>query len=157
VAERCARRGYNILTSTPPDEAAVVLKPHRAISREPGSPELLAGIIRYVVVADTDERAQRNRRSRLSELVRQFPQPVSKIRDRPLIRHAPDDVYRSDRKRNRNRRVPATVLRVLQAHAQQSDANYLVGQFVFGDMKHADAARSIELFARDVMPQLLES
>ncbi|HEY5349160.1 MAG TPA: LLM class flavin-dependent oxidoreductase, partial [Candidatus Lustribacter sp.] len=56
-AERCARRGFNILTLNAPDEAAAVLAPHRALSREPGSAELLAGIVRFVVVADTDAAA----------------------------------------------------------------------------------------------------
>jgi alkanesulfonate monooxygenase SsuD/methylene tetrahydromethanopterin reductase-like flavin-dependent oxidoreductase (luciferase family) len=156
-AERCARRGYNILTSTPPGEAAVVLKPHRAISREPGSPELLAGIIRYIVVADNDAAALEIAQAAYPSWYDSFHNLFRKYGTGPLYGTRPTTFTEAIANGTGIAGSPATVLRVLQAHAQQSDANYLVGQFVFGDMKHADAARSIELFARDVMPQLLES
>jgi hypothetical protein len=32
--------------------------------------------------------------------------------------------------------------------------NYLVGQFCFGDLTEAEVGRSVDLFARDVMPAL---
>ncbi|MGH7715680.1 MAG: LLM class flavin-dependent oxidoreductase [Vulcanimicrobiaceae bacterium] len=41
-AERCARRGINVLTLSAPDAAARALAPHRAIAREAGSPDLMA-------------------------------------------------------------------------------------------------------------------
>jgi hypothetical protein len=34
-------------------------------------------------------------------------------------------------------------------------ANYLVGQFVFGDMSLAESMKSIELFTTKVMPELV--
>ncbi|MGH7715679.1 MAG: hypothetical protein ACREML_06730, partial [Vulcanimicrobiaceae bacterium] len=43
-----------------------------------------------------------------------------------------------------------TVWRFLDAQARRTDSNYVVGQFAFGDMKHDDTVRSIELFARNV-------
>jgi hypothetical protein len=36
----------------------------------------------------------------------------------------------------------------------EAGADYFVGQFAFGDLPLAETARSIELFARDVMPAL---
>jgi alkanesulfonate monooxygenase SsuD/methylene tetrahydromethanopterin reductase-like flavin-dependent oxidoreductase (luciferase family) len=154
-AERCARRGYNILTSTPPDEAAVVLAPHRAISRNSGSPELLAGIIRYIVVADTDERAREIAQAAYPSWYDSFHNLFRKYGTGPLYGARPTTFAQAIANGTGIAGSPETVLRVLNAHAQQTDANYLVGQFVFGDMKHTDAARSIKLFASVVMPQLL--
>jgi len=39
----------------------------------------------------------------------------------------------------------------------QSDANYLVGQFAFGDMSSEEVQRSVGLFISEVMPHLSES
>jgi hypothetical protein len=36
----------------------------------------------------------------------------------------------------------------------QTKANYLVGQFAFGDISLAESLRSLELFAAHVMPSL---
>jgi hypothetical protein len=35
---------------------------------------------------------------------------------------------------------------------RETGINYLLGQMVFGTMRYADAATSLRLFAREVMP-----
>lgn len=154
-AERCAHRGYNVLTSTAPDEAAEVLKPHRAISRAPGSQELLAGIIRYIVVADTDEAALEIAAAAYPSWYDSFHNLFRKYGTGPIYGARPATFKDAIANGTGIAGDPKTVLDVLRAHAHQTDANYLVGQFVFGDMKLAEAARSIELFATEVMPQLV--
>ena len=156
-AERYARRGYNILTSTPPDEAAAVLGPHRAIARERGGPELLGGIIRYIVVADTDAAALEIATAAYPSWYDSFHNLFRKYGTGP--RYGARAVTFGETIANGTGIAgsPDTVLRALQAHADQADANYVVGQFAFGNMTYADAAHSIELFASDVMPQLLEA
>ena len=49
---------------------------------------------------------------------------------------------------------PATVRQFLQAQVDESAANYLVGQFAFGDLSLAESLRSVELFRNQVMPKL---
>jgi alkanesulfonate monooxygenase SsuD/methylene tetrahydromethanopterin reductase-like flavin-dependent oxidoreductase (luciferase family) len=49
---------------------------------------------------------------------------------------------------------PAEVAAALQDHVTETGSNYVVGQFVFGDMTLAESLGSIELFATDVMPLL---
>jgi alkanesulfonate monooxygenase SsuD/methylene tetrahydromethanopterin reductase-like flavin-dependent oxidoreductase (luciferase family) len=49
---------------------------------------------------------------------------------------------------------PATVTEFLRAQVEIAAINYLVGQFAFGDMCYDEAGRSVELFARDVIPAL---
>jgi alkanesulfonate monooxygenase SsuD/methylene tetrahydromethanopterin reductase-like flavin-dependent oxidoreductase (luciferase family) len=49
---------------------------------------------------------------------------------------------------------PDTVRRFLQSQSAQSGANYLVGQFAFGDLSLAESLRSVALFKSDVMAGL---
>ena len=47
---------------------------------------------------------------------------------------------------------PETVRRFIAAEIDADDCNYFVPQMVFGDMTLKESLRSVELFARDVMP-----
>lgn len=49
---------------------------------------------------------------------------------------------------------PDTVRRFLQAQLDESAANYLVGQFAFGDLTLAESLRTVELFKSEVMARL---
>ena len=50
--------------------------------------------------------------------------------------------------------TPENVSAFLQSQLNVSAANYLVGQFAFGDLSLAESLRSVELFARLDMPAL---
>ena len=50
--------------------------------------------------------------------------------------------------------TPETVAKSLAPRIAESGINYVVGQFAFGDMSHAEAVRSVELFGTEVMPRL---
>ena len=47
---------------------------------------------------------------------------------------------------------PETVLNYLRAESARANVNYLVVQIAFGDLTPAEIARSVDLFARHVMP-----
>lgn len=47
---------------------------------------------------------------------------------------------------------PATVRAYVDRYAEESTANYFVGAFQWGDLTHAEALRSLQLFATEVMP-----
>jgi hypothetical protein len=49
---------------------------------------------------------------------------------------------------------PDTVRQFLQSQSAESGANYLVGQFAFGDLSLAESLRSVELFRSHVMSRL---
>jgi alkanesulfonate monooxygenase SsuD/methylene tetrahydromethanopterin reductase-like flavin-dependent oxidoreductase (luciferase family) len=49
---------------------------------------------------------------------------------------------------------PDTVAHFIRAQMEESQCNYLVGQFAFGDLSARELATSIDLFQRRVMPQL---
>jgi hypothetical protein len=50
---------------------------------------------------------------------------------------------------------PATVLRQLRECLPQWGGNYFVGVFAFGDLPPEKSLRSMELFAREVIPGLV--
>ncbi|MDA0364342.1 MAG: LLM class flavin-dependent oxidoreductase [Chloroflexi bacterium] len=47
---------------------------------------------------------------------------------------------------------PATVKQYVERYAAESGMNYFVGAFQWGDLTHAEAAHSLELFAQAVIP-----
>ncbi len=49
---------------------------------------------------------------------------------------------------------PETVRAFLATQLQHSGANYVVGQFCFGDLQLDEILQSVELFAAQVMPAL---
>jgi hypothetical protein len=46
------------------------------------------------------------------------------------------------------------VTNFLRAQVDESAANYLVGQFAFGDLMLEESLRSVALFHKHVMPEL---
>ena len=53
--------------------------------------------------------------------------------------------------------APATVARELAQVVRTAGINYLLLVFSFGDLRPAEAMRSMELFAAEVMPTLQRS
>jgi alkanesulfonate monooxygenase SsuD/methylene tetrahydromethanopterin reductase-like flavin-dependent oxidoreductase (luciferase family) len=51
--------------------------------------------------------------------------------------------------------TPATVLKQINSVIQESGMNYLLCIFSFGDLAPATAQRSLELFAREVLPSII--
>jgi alkanesulfonate monooxygenase SsuD/methylene tetrahydromethanopterin reductase-like flavin-dependent oxidoreductase (luciferase family) len=113
------------------------------------------GLLRFIVVAETDAEAERLAR-----------------RAYPKWHDAYDHLYRKHglvHERGEKTATyevtfangvrgicgaPAKVIRELRAQAEIAGVNYLVGQFCFGDLSEDEVARSIDLFAREVMPAL---
>ncbi len=154
-AERCAQRGINVLTLSTPAAAAAALAPHRAVSRAAGSAELLAGIVRFIVVAETDAAALAIAEAAYPRWHESFHTLYRKHNRGPVQGERPKTFAGVMERGTGIAGSPETVWRELDAQVRHTGSNYLAGQFAFGDMPHADAVRSVELFARDVMPRLL--
>jgi len=52
---------------------------------------------------------------------------------------------------------PATVARMIRSQMQEAGTNYFVAQFAFGDLTLSEVLRTVELFAREVMPALRDA
>ena len=149
-AERAARERINFITAHPVDAARAIMAAARAAA--PGATQLM-GLARFIVIAESDDEAlalARRAYPKWQQALTYLPRVFGYATRNP--RPAEFDAIR-----NGGRGVagaPATVAAELKAQLAESGANYCVGQFAFGDMSRDEALRSIELFARHVMPQL---
>ena len=155
-AERAARRGLNIVTNDMPENAGKIVARYRQVWRETQTSGPLAkmGLVRFIVVAETDAKAMDiARRSYLrwrSSFVYLSEMNGSKP-DSPLNVESFDVVV------NQGQAVagsPETVRAYLAAQLADSGANYMVGQFCFGDLSLDEILQSVGLFAAQVMPSL---
>ncbi len=52
---------------------------------------------------------------------------------------------------------PETVRDYVAHYAAESDCNYFVGSFQWGDVTHEEASRSLRLFVSEVMPYVADA
>jgi alkanesulfonate monooxygenase SsuD/methylene tetrahydromethanopterin reductase-like flavin-dependent oxidoreductase (luciferase family) len=155
-AERAARRNWNIVSLDSAADSRLFFDRYRQVAAaggpDAGAPAKL-GIGRFVVVAETDteavdaaRRAYRRWHESFTHLFRlagttpAHPRPTEFDRLAEAGQGVAGDV--------------ATVTRFVEAQCAESGANYFIGQFAFGDLSLAESVRSVELFARHIMPGL---
>jgi alkanesulfonate monooxygenase SsuD/methylene tetrahydromethanopterin reductase-like flavin-dependent oxidoreductase (luciferase family) len=112
------------------------------------------GVVRFIVVADSDARAMaiarraylrwRSSFTYLSELNGTMPESPLRVESFDQLISQGQAVAGS----------PETVRAQLALQLEDSRANYVVGQFCFGDLSFDEMQRSVELFATAVMPAL---
>ncbi|HUZ67665.1 MAG TPA: LLM class flavin-dependent oxidoreductase [Beijerinckiaceae bacterium] len=154
-AERAARQRLNTVSLDGAEETRLCIARYVETWRHAhgAAPVARMGLGRFVVVAETDQAALAiARRAYLvwhdsfSFLARKFDRPAQHPRP------ADFDTLAAQGKGIAGR--PETVAAALEKELVQSGANYFAGQFAFGDLTHAEAKRSVELFVKDVMPAL---
>jgi alkanesulfonate monooxygenase SsuD/methylene tetrahydromethanopterin reductase-like flavin-dependent oxidoreductase (luciferase family) len=155
-AERAARKGLHMVTNDMPANARTMIERYRTTWRglHGTGPLPKMGIVRFVVVADTDakaiaiaRRAYLKWRSSFTHLFRQHG----------TAPESPLNVDGFDRLVSQGQGIagsPETVRDFLARQIEDSGANYVVGQFCFGDLTLDEMLRSVELFAAEVMPEL---
>jgi alkanesulfonate monooxygenase SsuD/methylene tetrahydromethanopterin reductase-like flavin-dependent oxidoreductase (luciferase family) len=155
-AERAARKGLNVVTNDMPDNARAIMARYLQVWGEAqGSavpPKM--GIVRFIVIADSDSEALKIARraylrwrssfSYLSELNGTLPQSPLHAESYDALIHQGQAIAGS----------PDAVSEFLTRQFEDNPANYLVGQFCFGDLTLAEMLHSTELFAAHVMPAL---
>jgi len=155
-AERAARKGLNIVTNDMPANARAIVARYREVWSESQSAVVLPkmGVVRFIVVADTDETALTIARraylrwrasfTYLSELNGTLPESPLRVESFDALIGQGQAIAGS----------PDTVRAFLARQVEDSRANYIVGQFCFGDLTLGEMLRSVELFAAHVMPAL---
>jgi alkanesulfonate monooxygenase SsuD/methylene tetrahydromethanopterin reductase-like flavin-dependent oxidoreductase (luciferase family) len=154
-AERAARRNLHVVSLDPPDMTRLAIERYRACWRPPHSgaavPKL--GLGRFIVVGETDAQA-------LSLARRAYPvwhhsfTYLFRLRNHPQNHPRPADF---DALMERGQGIagsPATVTDFLTRQLAETQCNYVVGQFAFGDLTRQECLRSIGLFVSEVMPAL---
>ncbi len=155
-AERAARKGLSIVTNDMPDSTRAIVKRYRQIWSEAQGGAALPkmGMVRFIVVADTDDKAMAIARraylrwrasfTYLSELNGTLPQSPLRVDSFDTLIKQGQGIAGS----------PDTVRAFLGKQVEDSGVNYIVGQFCFGDLTLDEMLRSVDLFGKHVMPTL---
>jgi len=155
-AERAARKGLNIVTNDMPANARAIVARYREVWSEAQSAATLPkmGVVRFIVVADTDDAALAIARraylrwrasfTYLSQLNGTLPESPLRVESFDALIGQGQAVAGS----------PETVRGFLARQVEDTRANYIVGQFCFGDLTLDEMLHSVELFAVHVMPAL---
>jgi alkanesulfonate monooxygenase SsuD/methylene tetrahydromethanopterin reductase-like flavin-dependent oxidoreductase (luciferase family) len=156
-AERAARQGLNIVSLDPADKTRVFTDCFREVWRaaQPADKKPpLIGLGRFIVVAETDEKAVTIAR-------RAYPKWHQSFNYLFQLRGGHGPVHQRPAQYDQLKEVgqgiagsPDTVAKFVQSQMSEAGTNYLVGQFAFGDLWPAETTASLELFTKHVMPQL---
>jgi alkanesulfonate monooxygenase SsuD/methylene tetrahydromethanopterin reductase-like flavin-dependent oxidoreductase (luciferase family) len=156
-AERAARKGLSIVTNDMPDNTRAIVARYRQVWSEaqPATvPAPKIGMVRFILVADSDAKAMAIARRAYLHWRKSFSyawelngvQPNS-----PLNRESFDTLISQGQAIAGS---PETVRAFLAAQIEDSGANYVVGQFCFGDLTLDEMQHSVELFATKIIPAL---
>jgi alkanesulfonate monooxygenase SsuD/methylene tetrahydromethanopterin reductase-like flavin-dependent oxidoreductase (luciferase family) len=147
----------NIVCNGPPALVVQVTEGYRRAWAETGQdPRALPrmGMTRTIVVADSDSDALNIARRAHRRWHQSFMQLWNKHGTKPINALYPDDFDEVERAGFGVAGGAAKVRDALARQIAQARVNYLVCRFAFGDMALAESQRSLELFARYVMPEL---
>jgi alkanesulfonate monooxygenase SsuD/methylene tetrahydromethanopterin reductase-like flavin-dependent oxidoreductase (luciferase family) len=113
-----------------------------------------AGASFFIVVAETDEQARDIAARAYKRWHASFHYLYHLHGRAPVHGERPNDFAIVMQERRGIAGSAETVRRFLASAIEAGSLSYVVGQFVFGDMTFNEASRSIDIFARDVMPCL---
>jgi alkanesulfonate monooxygenase SsuD/methylene tetrahydromethanopterin reductase-like flavin-dependent oxidoreductase (luciferase family) len=157
-AERAAKAGMNIISnSTAELVKAKVARYGAAYQASPGVEAPKFGMNRYMVLADSDDKALEIGRRAYRRWWSSFMSLWHKHGIAPTNVNYPPEIDGQIADGRAIVGTPAKALELLRAQLAESGANYLVCRFAFGDLSLAESLRSLELFQRHVMPGLRES
>ena len=112
------------------------------------------GMVRFIVVAETDAIALQAARRGYLKWYDSFNYLFRLHGRSPMHGERAKDFDTVMQKGLGTAGSPETVIAFLAPQIADAGANYLVGQLAFGDLSFEESKRSVELFAREVMPAL---
>ncbi len=150
-----ARRGQHLVSLDTAAETRSYIEAYLPEFRRthPGKPLPRLGISRFVYVADTDGAALDVARRAYGRWWRNFTYTART--HGYVIRHGrPQEFDAMGEMGKAVAGTPETVAAFLAREMEVSGANYLVGQFAFGDLTEAETHRSLDLFLGETLPRL---
>jgi alkanesulfonate monooxygenase SsuD/methylene tetrahydromethanopterin reductase-like flavin-dependent oxidoreductase (luciferase family) len=155
AAERAARQGLNMVSLDSAKDTRTYNDRYRQVWRDlhGGQPTPKLGQSRFIVIAENENEAFAAAERAYPMWHRHFYYLYS-IRGGKPAHPRPDTFEKMMEIGHATAGDPEQVLKFLQAQVDESAANYLVGQFAFGDLSLAESLRSVELFRKHVMPTL---
>ena len=152
-AARCVAHDLNAVTMMNTPTAREVARHYLEAAAQSGKDGLKIGLVRQIVVAASDAEALAIAHRAHPVWHESFHHLYHAYGRSPVQGERPD----FDGMRKLGIAVagaPETVTEVLADQLAETGANYLVGQFVFGDITLDEGLASIALFAEEVMPAL---
>jgi len=155
-AARAARQGLNVVSFELPDAACAVAESYRAAWRvhHRDAPLPKNGLLRFVYVGETDQRALDVARRAYREWYKSFHFLFQLHGSAPKSGPRAADFDELIAQGRGIAGSPATIVQFIERQMQQTGCNYFVGQFAFGDLSLAEMLDSLGLFTEQVMPQL---
>jgi alkanesulfonate monooxygenase SsuD/methylene tetrahydromethanopterin reductase-like flavin-dependent oxidoreductase (luciferase family) len=155
AAERAAHQCLNLVSLDSAKDTRAYNDRYRQVWRElhGKDPTLKLGLSRFVVIAE-------NGRDALATAVRAYPiwhrhfYYLYSLKGGKPTHPRPDTFDKMMEIGHATAGDPDEVTKFLRAQMDESAANYLVGQFAFGDLSLGESLRSVELFSKYVMPRL---
>ena len=155
-SERAARNTLHVVSLDSAGESRLFFERYRQTWRENGGlPDTMPklGISRFIVIADNDEEALAVARRAYPVWHRSFYH-LFHLRGTAPAHPRPADFDRLMEIGQGAAGSAQTIAEFVRAQIAQSGASYFIGQFAFGDLTLAESLRSVELFAKHVMPQI---
>jgi len=153
-----AKHGFNVVCNVPAARARAIVERYRAewiaAGKDPGAIPLI-GMNRHVVVADSDAEATAIARRAYRRWHTNFFCLFNKHGTRPPFALYPETFDELEQMGLGVAGSPDKVRDSLLAQAAAAGTNYLVCRLAFGDLTLAESLRSLELYARAVMPALV--
>ena len=156
-AERAARQGLNIVSLDPADKTRTFTDRFRQVWRDTdhkSDREPMIGLGRFIVVAATDKEAIDIARRAYPRWHRNFNYLFNLRGGKGPVHQRPADLETLVKVGQGIAGNSETVTEFLKAQMTEAGANYVVGQFAFGDLSLAETLRSLDLFTRCVIPEL---
>jgi alkanesulfonate monooxygenase SsuD/methylene tetrahydromethanopterin reductase-like flavin-dependent oxidoreductase (luciferase family) len=155
AAERAAHRGLHMVSLDSAADTRQFNDKYREVWRRKhgDEPTPKLGLSRFIVIADEAEEALAAARRAYPVWHRHFYFLFS-LRGGKPAHPRPAEFDEMMELGQATAGTSKSVTQFLRAQLNESAANYLVGQFAFGDLSLAESIRSMDLFARDVMPAL---
>lgn len=155
-AADAARLKGNVVTLIPNPGVKAIADAYKAAWQEQGNKAVdlpLIGVFRHVVVADSDAKARDIARG----AYRRWREHMAFLWEWGGVPFPLDMIYPADLETLEGMAMgvagsPETVRRYIAASVEQTGINYFVCDMAFGSLPYEAAARSVELFAKEVMP-----
>jgi alkanesulfonate monooxygenase SsuD/methylene tetrahydromethanopterin reductase-like flavin-dependent oxidoreductase (luciferase family) len=155
-SERAARKAFNVVSLDSARESRLFFERYRETWRDtgrlPGAMPRL-GISRFIVMADNDETALAAARRAYPVWHRSFYH-LFHLRGTAPAHPRPAEFDKLMKNGQGFAGSPQTVTEFVRSQITESGASYFIGQFAFGDLALNESLRSIELFAKHVMPRI---
>ena len=153
--ESAGHLGFNMVANAPTAQVRAITDRYRAAFEGTHSP--LIGLARFVIMGATDEDALTIARRAYPLWHKHFHHLFQLHGTSPAGGDRPPQF---DQIKDGGRGIagsPATVARMIRSQMQEAGTNYFVAQFAFGDLTLSEVLRTVELFAREVMPALRDA